>query len=298
MAGEALTTVYGELKAAVSEMQTKVDGSDAEKASRAAAVDSAKASLETLVAAEETAKATAAADKEAAAAAADATKKAKADAAACEKDVKSVQEKLATLETTLKESFEPFKETKAGAKDVKPLGKVLVDCGAEVQLAESIMESLKKEKDARGSFGALIESQVEEKLKAAIATATAEVAASEPKTATCAAAVEAATATEAAAVAKKEASATALSEATTAKKGGETTLTAAEKAVTNFEPEMAQAVGSLEDAKESLTAVEEGALAYYTELKTYEPPPPEPEPVPEPVEEAMPAAEPEPVVPA
>jgi len=209
--------------------------------------------------------------------------------------VNAVQEKLTTLETTLTESFEPFKESKASAKDVKPLGKVLVDCGAEVQLAESICESLKKEKDARGSFGALIEAQVEEKLKAVIATTTAEVASSEPKTATCAAAVEAATAAETAAVAKKEASATASTEATTAKKGGETTLAAAEKAVSSFEPEMAQAVGALEDAKESLKDFEEGALTFYTELKDYAPPPPEPEPVPEPVAE-VPAAEPEPAV--
>lgn len=291
MAGEALSSVFAEKTAKVAAMQAKVDGSDAEKATRASAVDSAKAELEILEATESAAKATAAADKEAAATCVQSTKQAKHDLAMAQSDAKTVAEKLATLETTLKESFEPFKEAKAPAPAIKALAKVLLASGSEVGMTTSIEATLKKDAAERGTFDALVLGQVEEALKKYIAEATAAVASVEPNTASKTAAVEAAAAAETASAEKKEASAAALAAATDAKKAGEVTLKAAEKAVATFEPEMKQATSDLEYAKEDLTSFQEGALAYFTELKTYAPPPPTPEPEPVPMEEA-PAAEP------
>jgi len=265
------------LRTAVAECQVKVDGAEAEKASRTSAVASRQASHtecdEKCVVAREASETDAAALKAAKAAAAVAHH-AEAQTASSLADK---AKELATLKDAA-QSFQTLQASKVsnpdGRKAFCAIELALNEmCGAEASMVDALGQALKKESAERGSFDVLVEQQA----TTAFASTTAEfeqsLAAGDSTKAAAAAATADAEAAIVAASEKSHASAAAFDAAVSAMRSADEAFTQAKESLENFDTDVATAASDLEDAKEELGEFEKGPRAAFAELKVLAPPP-------------------------
>jgi len=265
-------------------MGTKVDGAEAEKASRAAAVTAADTKVEELAGRLKFAQETHAADK----AAEEAAKAAVAAATQAVKDkdaeIDTAGGNRAKLAVVLEDGYVPLKASgKEGRKHLKALTKVLAGFDMEEDLVKDLAETLIKAPDTRGTYDALVLKHVDAQTADLLAKFEAAGKAAEAgKTE----AVNTKAASEAAHAASLEklnnvetGSKALLAAAEKAKAEGKAGLSACQAAVKSYEKDMKEAAESLIQARIALRTFKEGPALAFADLKDLAPPPPEPEPV-------------------
>jgi ribosomal protein L18 len=295
MAEETLSGVMSKLEADVAQAQSTVDSADAERANRTgaesaatdkaskadAAFQSAKEALQAMVAAESAAKAK--------------IKEADKAAADFQAQMAESEDRKTRLTAGMDEAFGPFQASKAsgteGRKLLHAMEKVIKECGCEEPLAEYLVEALKKDPDARGTFDGIAIKACEARKAGwttfcenaiGVAQKGKEEAAKLKETA------EAELTSCSASVPERKA---ALDTAEAADKDAKKELSSAKASVANYGRDMQAAEKALETAKAALVSFMEGPKKSFDELKDLEPPPEPPAPEPEaPVEaEVVPA---------
>jgi chromosome segregation ATPase len=271
MVRETLDAVKTQLENTVTETQAKVDSSDKEKASRAAALEQAQANLASIEESTSSGKSAVESDKAAVVGAKESLAAAQAAIEAKEAHVASLRENKSKLESALKELYEPLKTAKAsgwdGNKAVKTLVTIFADIGMEAGLVDSLPETLKKDPEARGTFDGIVAQHVETQTSAYSGKAEKEIAEAEQSTKTLTDGKSSAESSLAAAKEKLEASTAALQAAEGSVKDSKAAFKAAQHAMGSFEKEMSTAGGSLEGAKKSLASFVEGPLKAFVALK-------------------------------
>jgi len=277
MLEETLEGVHAQMRNAVSEAQAKVDNADREKASRAAVLESAEKNLTDLEQSAAAAKDAVESSKAAGASAKANSANAQAAVEGKDAEVAATRELKAKLESALKDAWEPSKISKASAKCLHALEKVLTDVGVEAGLVDSLPDTLKKDPEARGTFDGLVVKHVEDQTAQYIAKTDRGLKDAEQSKVDLADAKAAAEAALAGADEKSKAASTASQAAEVALKEGKAALKQAQAAVVNFEREMSTAGDDLEEAKAAQSSFADGTLQSFAALKALAPPP-EPEP--------------------
>lgn len=296
--GEALASVLAAKESAVSALEARVEGFDAEKAARADAEATARAALESLGAAVVEAAAAVEADKEAVAQARTALREAKTEQQTGDAGARDAAARKADLDKALAEHLAPAKDAKAPPKSIKALTQVGKKFGFDSTLVACAHAALEKVPEKRGDFDQVLMKQFEDEFAKHGAAVAKELAEAEPgRRARAEVVAKAEEALEAATAAQKQ-HAEAHGKALAARKAGEQKLREAEQAVKTWLPDCKKVFDALEDAKRALADFKEGPLKCFEELKVQEPAPEEPEEPEMIVDDAVPeepaaAAEPE-----
>jgi len=281
MLRETLTAVQVQLQNAVSEAQAKVDSSDREKASRAAALERSQANLATAEKNASTGKDALENDKNALLTAKANFSAGQAAIDVAEAEVVAKTDQRLKLESAMKDAWEPLKTAKAsgheGNRSLKLLEKVFTDVGLEAGLVDSLPESLRKSPEERGTFDGIVAKHVEAKTSQYLVQAEAAIREADQNKTNLGASKAAAEEKVAAAQEKVAEKAAGLHAADASLKDSKSALKVAQNAVDSFDREMANAGGSIDGAKAALTTFMDGALQSFTALKDLAPPP-EPEP--------------------
>jgi len=272
MVEEAFAGMGTKLQVALAEAQTKVDGAETEKATRIAAAEAAQAGLSDCesksIAGRETSQVDAAA-----------LKQAKADVVSAhaaqektEADLAETAEQQATLAAAAEVFGSIRGERLCGREGSKAFDKVSGalegTCRAENSLVNALHATLKKEPKTRGSFDTIIEQNALNAFTLTAAELQQSLTASGSTKAAAAAATAAAEAAAVAAAEKSTASQDAFDVAVVAMRSAEDALSEAKEAVENFDEESKEAASSLEKAKASLAAFQEGPRTAFMELKS------------------------------
>mmetsp|Transcript_41105 Transcript_41105/g.87552 ORF Transcript_41105/g.87552 Transcript_41105/m.87552 type:complete len:377 (-) Transcript_41105:115-1245(-) len=292
MISETLDGVEAAIKDRIATSEGKVAEAETDKASREKAAEEATTTATAKSEAVDAAKAALAESTAAHKAAKIALSTAESEQKVGDAKLDAAAGKKTKLESALNGTYTPIKMGTATPDEVKEGLAMLVKLGKEYSLDPSMLTSLpaalNKAPDSRGSFDAMVLTQVEEEISKHIQELDEELAKGEPSKAERAAKVTTATAElEAAATAETTAKAT-LKEAQTAQKEAEAEQKAAAKKVKDFDPEMRQVAADLDEEKANLEKLQTGAVATFKALseRSNIPPPEE-----EKAEEVAPAEE-------
>jgi len=256
MISEVMTGIEANHTKKIEEHRAKIAEGDAEKARRQAAAEAATATVTERAEAAKAADAALTAVYEAEAAAATEVTEAKAQQAAGDAELASAEGRKVSAESAMAEAFGPLKD--GSAQDVASAVDRVISAGKDLKLEEQLLNTavhvLNKPATERAAFDGVVVQQMDEQLKAAVATLAATLASGEAGKADRAAKVQGAEAKVEALAAQAEVCRTQLKAAKEASKDAVAANKAAAKAVKDLDPELAEATAQAEMAESVLVA--------------------------------------------
>lgn len=277
--GETLMGIMRSLEKAVADAQSKVDGSDADKANREAARAELEPRVEALREAVVEAKARLASDTEAAKNADAALIQVKEDQKTGDAASQEAVEKKEMLQAAQTDTYLPLQESGAaddaeGRRQLKLVASIGMDFNFDASLMVALPMALKKAPAQRGEFDLMMIKQFADELTRQIGEQEAIIKSAEPAKAEREVAVATAQASVDSAKSTQEESASALLVAQEECRGAEAELQAALVLLRDFLPQLQVVMDGLDDAKAELARFREGPLAIFEPMRDATTPPP------------------------
>eukprot|EP00929_Paragymnodinium_shiwhaense_P058242 TRINITY_DN2915_c1_g2_i1.p1 TRINITY_DN2915_c1_g2~~TRINITY_DN2915_c1_g2_i1.p1 ORF type:complete len:411 (+),score=201.96 TRINITY_DN2915_c1_g2_i1:54-1235(+) len=269
--GDALTAQAAAMKKTLEEAESKMGNTEAEKAGLETAQKEAAEKIEAHKQAQDKAKEEAAAATKATKEARKAHKEAASEQMDGDAELEDAEADKTKLEGAMNDMFKPLQEKGNAAEEVASKIAALSKLGKELAFEPSMLTSLPsalgKPPSERGTFDTMVLSHIEEELNKRIGEATKVLSEGEAGKAERAAKVEAAQAALESAQEAEESAKAAVRAAATEMKELQQAQSDATTALEEFDSTVSGREKEVEDAKRKLSHFEEGAVAYFADLK-------------------------------